>query len=124
MIFSEPFQPGFRTFAPPGKNVGPLTTALQGDPPMTNISIPYQDAIFRPLTGPAIAWHRLCRWLTARREKLDQRLLADHLEQLRQREPYLYADLRLDFDDLPAPRSALLLLPHVVVAEILLKEPR
>jgi hypothetical protein len=109
----------------PGKNVGSLTTELEGDPPMTNISIPQQqEAIFRPLTGLAIAWQQLRHWLAAGREKLDQHLLADRLEQLRQREPRLYADLRLNSDDLPPPRLALPLIPHAVVAGYFMEERR
>ena len=91
---------------------------------MTNISIPHQDAIFGPLTSPAITWHRLRRWLAAHREKLDQRLLADRLEQLHVREPHLYADLRVKSGELPPPRSALPLFPHAVVAGYFMEERR
>jgi hypothetical protein len=58
----------------------------------------------------------------ARREKLDQKLLADRLQELRQSEPHLYADLRLKADDVPAPRSALPLFPHAVVAGYFVEE--
>jgi hypothetical protein len=89
---------------------------------MTNISIPHQDAILGPLTSPAITWRRLCRWLAARRERLDQRLLADRLQELRQRDPLFYADLPVTAGEAPLPRSALPLFPHAVVAGFLLEE--
>jgi hypothetical protein len=94
----------------------------EGDPTMTNISIPHQDAIFGSLTSPAITWHRLRRWLAARREKLDQRLLADRLQELRRRDPQLYGDLPVTARDVPSPRSALPLSPHTVIAGFLMEE--
>lgn len=99
-----------------------MTSELEGDFAMTNISISYQDVITSPWSNLQITWRWLCRWLVARREKLDQKLLADRLQELRQSEPHLYADLRLKAGDVPAPRSALPLIPHAVVAGYFVEE--
>jgi hypothetical protein len=97
-------------------------TEPEGDPTMNSISILHQAAIFGPLTRPAITWRRLRRWLAARREKLDQRLLADRLQELRRQDPQLYADLPVTAGDVPPPRSALPLLPNVAIAGFLMEE--
>ena len=91
---------------------------------MSITSILQHDTTASPLRGLATPWKRSKLWLDARRERWAQRLAAERLLQLRQHDPFLYADLRVDLDPIPPSRSAVSLLPHVVIAGFYLEERR
>ncbi len=54
--------------------------------------------------------------IAVRRERLQRKHIAARLQWLHEQDPSLYADLRVGLDPLPPARTAVPLLPHVVVA--------
>ena len=84
----------------------------------------HESTTFSPLAGLATAWKRSSLWFEARRQQFAQQLTADQLLQLRQRDPHLYEDIRVDSEPLPPAHSAMSLLPYAVIVDFLLKERR
>ena len=91
---------------------------------MSITSILQHETTFSPLAGLATALKRSQQWFEARRQRLARQLTADRLLQLRQRDPQLYADLRVGLEPFTPSQSAVSLLPHAVIAGFYFKERR
>ncbi len=86
---------------------------------MLTISFPLPGLNVSPLRGleGAKQWVKLR--ITGRRERLQRKQVAARLQWLSEQDPSLYADLRVGPGPSPLARSAVPLLPHVVIAGFL-----
>ena len=91
---------------------------------MLTMSFPRPSLSVSPLRSLEAAKQWMKLRIAARREKLQRKQIAARLQWLREQDPSLYADLRVDLGLLPSARSAVPLLPHVVVAGFLLDQQR
>jgi hypothetical protein len=83
---------------------------------MLTMSIPRPNLGVSPFRSLEAAKQWMKLRITARREKLQRGQIAARLQWLSEQDPSLYADLRTGHDPSPPARSAVPLLPHVVVA--------
>ena len=82
---------------------------------MLTISLPRPSLSASPLRRLETAKQWMKLRITARHERLQREQIAARLQWLSERDPGFYADLRARLGPVPPARSAVPLLPHVVV---------
>ena len=83
---------------------------------MLTMSFPRPSWGVRPLSRLEAAKQWMKLRIAVRRERLQRKHIATRLQWLREQDPSLYADLRVGLGPLPPARTAVPLVPHVVVA--------
>ena len=83
---------------------------------MLTMSFPLPKLSFSPLQSLETTKQWMKLRIAVRRERVQRKHIAARLQWLREQDPSLYADLRVGLGPLPPARTAVPLLPHVVVA--------
>lgn len=83
---------------------------------MLTTSIPLPSLSISPLRSLVAAKQWMKLRIAARHERLERKDIAAQLLRLYEQDPSLYADLRISLGPLPPSRSAVPLLPQVVIA--------
>jgi len=89
---------------------------------MLTISFPRPTLGVSPLRSLEVAKQWLKLRIAAKRERLQREQIAARLQWLCEQDPSLYADLQASHDPSPPARSAVPLLPHVVIAGFFLAQ--